>query len=227
MSEKKDYYKVLGVPKDASVDQITVAYRTLALRYHPDRNRSLDAEAMMKEINEAYDTLSDKQKRQSYRRNPKDWSVSDEEFLLKNFLRMDDDGLAAKLKGKSNSDIRKRRAIWGLIRPRFMERASDESRVQRIVFELKKGQRLLCEIKVSGGNGDVQFNVFHYEARLHSYTPNNLEVIRHSKAVGYVIDKSGDYCFYFSNNFSWVTSKSVEFAYQLENKKMVTLVFSL
>lgn len=226
MSET-DYYKILGVSEGASIDQITAAYRALALRYHPDRNKSLDAEAMMKEINEAYNTLSDVQKRLSYRRNPKDWSILDDEFLFKHFLSMDDNSLAENIKGKSNSDIRKRRVVWGLIRPRIMERTSNESRVQRIVFELKKGQRLLCEIKVSGGNGDVQYSVFYYEARLHSYTPKNPEVIRHSKAVSYEIDKSGDYCFYFSNTFSWVTKKTIDFAYQLENKKVVTLVFTL
>ena len=50
----KDYYEILGVPKTASVDQIKKAYRELALRYHPDRNKDKGAEEKFKEINEAY-----------------------------------------------------------------------------------------------------------------------------------------------------------------------------
>lgn len=62
----KDYYEVLGVSKDASADVLKKAYRKLALEYHPDRNRSKEAEAKFKEINQAYEVLSDPQKRQTY-----------------------------------------------------------------------------------------------------------------------------------------------------------------
>ncbi len=62
----KDYYEVLGVPKGASQEQIKKAYRELALRYHPDRNKDNDAEAKFKEINEAYAVLGDEQKRKQY-----------------------------------------------------------------------------------------------------------------------------------------------------------------
>ena len=55
----KDYYKILGVARDASEDQIKKAYRKLALKYHPDKNRSPGAEEKFKEIAEAYDVLSD------------------------------------------------------------------------------------------------------------------------------------------------------------------------
>lgn len=58
----KDYYKVLGVSKKASKEEIKKAYRRLALIYHPDRNRSPDAEERFKEINEAYSVLSGKQR---------------------------------------------------------------------------------------------------------------------------------------------------------------------
>lgn len=61
-----DYYSVLGVPKDASLDQIKKAYRELALKYHPDRNKSKDAESKFKEINAAYAVLSNPQKRSEY-----------------------------------------------------------------------------------------------------------------------------------------------------------------
>ncbi len=63
----RDYYKVLGVSREASADELKDAYRRLAKRYHPDaNNQSEKAAARFKEINEAYDTLSDPQKRQQY-----------------------------------------------------------------------------------------------------------------------------------------------------------------
>ena len=69
---KKDYYTILGVPKNASDEDIKKAYKSGALKYHPDRQQGKtdeekkDAEEMFKEINEAYQVLSDKQKRQTY-----------------------------------------------------------------------------------------------------------------------------------------------------------------
>ncbi len=66
---KKDYYEILGVPKDASIEDIKKAYRKLALRYHPDRNPGdKEAEEKFKEISEAYAVLSDSQKRAQYDR---------------------------------------------------------------------------------------------------------------------------------------------------------------
>ena len=66
MTEKRDYYEVLGVQKGASKDQIKDAYRKLAMQYHPDRNKEAGAEDKFKEISEAYAVLSDDQKRQQY-----------------------------------------------------------------------------------------------------------------------------------------------------------------
>lgn len=62
-----EYYKILGVAKTASADEIKKAYRKLALKYHPDKNPdSKEAEAKFKEINEAYAVLSDEKKRKEY-----------------------------------------------------------------------------------------------------------------------------------------------------------------
>jgi len=66
MAEKRDYYKVLGVSRNASKDEIKDAYRKLAMQYHPDRNKAPDAEEKFKEISEAYAVLSDDEKRQQY-----------------------------------------------------------------------------------------------------------------------------------------------------------------
>jgi curved DNA-binding protein len=64
---RRDYYEVLGVSRKASKDEIKRAYRKLALKYHPDRNKgNKEAEERFKEINEAYAVLSDKEKRQQY-----------------------------------------------------------------------------------------------------------------------------------------------------------------
>ena len=67
MADKKNYYEILGVPKDATPEQIKAAYRKLAMKYHPDRNQGDEAAAeKFKEINEAHETLSDQQKRAAY-----------------------------------------------------------------------------------------------------------------------------------------------------------------
>lgn len=63
---KRDYYEVLGVGKNASDDELKIAYRTLAKKFHPDVNRDKTAEERFKEINEAYQVLSDSKKRQIY-----------------------------------------------------------------------------------------------------------------------------------------------------------------
>ncbi|HRK96761.1 MAG TPA: DnaJ domain-containing protein, partial [Rhodospirillales bacterium] len=66
---KEDYYKALGVERNASKDDIKKAFRKLAMKYHPDRNPGdHDAERRFKELNEAYEVLQDDQKRSAYDR---------------------------------------------------------------------------------------------------------------------------------------------------------------
>jgi curved DNA-binding protein len=62
----KDYYEILGVPRDASADAIKKAFRQLARKYHPDVSKAPDAEARMKEVNEANAVLSDPERRAAY-----------------------------------------------------------------------------------------------------------------------------------------------------------------
>ena len=66
MSAKRDYYEVLGVSKDTQLNEIKSQYRKLALKFHPDRNKSSEAAEHFKEISEAYAVLSDTKKRSLY-----------------------------------------------------------------------------------------------------------------------------------------------------------------
>ena len=68
MSSKRDYYEILGVSRTASAEEIKRAYRRLARKYHPDVNKEPGAEDRFKEINEAYEVLSDERKRARYDR---------------------------------------------------------------------------------------------------------------------------------------------------------------
>ena len=71
--EYKDYYKILGVERDAKEAEIKSAYRRLARKYHPDVSKEANAEDKFKELGEAYEVLKDKDKRQSYDQLGADW----------------------------------------------------------------------------------------------------------------------------------------------------------
>jgi molecular chaperone DnaJ len=66
MATKRDYYQILGISKNSTTDEIKRAFRRLAMQYHPDKNKAPDAEQKFKEINEAYEVLSDENRRRTY-----------------------------------------------------------------------------------------------------------------------------------------------------------------
>jgi curved DNA-binding protein len=76
--EFKDYYEILGVPRDATQADIKRAYRKLARKYHPDVSKEPDAEERFKEVGEAYEVLKDPEKRATYDRVGKQWQAGQE-----------------------------------------------------------------------------------------------------------------------------------------------------
>lgn len=71
----QDYYKTLGVKRDASQAEIQRAYRKLARKYHPDMNKDADASEKFKQVGEAYEVLKDPQKRKRYDTLGADWKA--------------------------------------------------------------------------------------------------------------------------------------------------------
>ncbi len=90
--EFKDYYKTLGVKKEATDKEIKSAYRKLARKYHPDTNKSAKAESRFKEIQEAYEVLSDPDKRQKYDTLGSNWDSDMAEDVMRRYYNSSHSG---------------------------------------------------------------------------------------------------------------------------------------
>jgi curved DNA-binding protein len=102
----KDYYEVLGVPRDADQDAIRRAYRKLARDYHPDLNSDSDAEERFKELGEAYEVLSDTEKRQRYDRLGTRWREAERETPDESFDEFfTDEGFGDGIGGEFGEDL--------------------------------------------------------------------------------------------------------------------------
>lgn len=74
----KDYYKIMGLSRNSTQDEVKRAYRKLARKYHPDVSKEKDAEAKFKELGEAYEVLKDPQKRAAYDKLGTNWKAGEE-----------------------------------------------------------------------------------------------------------------------------------------------------
>ena len=109
--EFRDYYKVLGVERKASEAEIKSAYRKLARKFHPDVNpNNKEAEAKFKELNEAYQVISDPEKRKKYDELGADWEhgVSQEE-MMRRYARQQSAAGAGAGGGRRGRGLRRRR----------------------------------------------------------------------------------------------------------------------
>lgn len=107
----KDYYKILGVEKKASQEEIKKAYRKLALKFHPDTNQTPEAEAKFKDIQEAYEVLKDPDKRAKYDRLGSNWNKhrrtggSSQDFDWSQWFNQQNAGKGTRSGGRTVNDF--------------------------------------------------------------------------------------------------------------------------
>jgi len=136
----KDYYSILGVDKNSSSEDIKKAYRTLAMQYHPDRNpENKEAEEKFKEINEAYETLSDDDKRSHYDRFGTPSGKNDGYYDFSDSLSF----MFNQMHGKSRNNGTRQRTINPDIRLNANISLKDAMRGTEIPFELPR--EIACE----------------------------------------------------------------------------------
>jgi molecular chaperone DnaJ len=156
----RDFYEILGVPRDASEDELKKAYRKLAMEYHPDRSKAPDAEAKFKELAEAYEVLRDPQKRAAYDRygpaglsggaGPQGFSHIDLSEALNIFMR-DFGGFGGFESlfggGRSPSEVRRGQDVRVTVRLTLAEVATGAKRAIKL--------RTLVRCEHCGGSGSA------------------------------------------------------------------------
>jgi DnaJ-class molecular chaperone len=156
--EYKDYYQTLGIPRNASPDDIKSAYRRLARRYHPDVNPDdASAEARFKEINEAHEVLSDPEKRQQYDRFGSNWrrTGSFDEAFRQSGVRMDGFGDFFGGGASGFSDFFEA-MFGGRAQPQRPQRANVEETLQVSLAEVVSGGRRALTMRVPSPDGRVR-----------------------------------------------------------------------
>ena len=155
--EYKDYYKTLGVPRNASPNDIKAAYRHLARRYHPDVNPDdSTAEARFKEINEAHEVLSDSEKRQRYDRFGSNWrrTGSVDEAFRRSGARVD--GFGDFLGGASGFSDFFDALFGGRAGGQRPAQANVEETLQVSLREVLEGGRRALTMRVPAPDGSVR-----------------------------------------------------------------------
>ncbi len=137
---RMDYYRILGVSREASDDEIKKAYRKLVLQHHPDRNPdSTDAEAKIREINAAYEIVGDVEKRRSYDRlfwgdEPRAETVDPGVILAEMEHKLFDEG-RKELFAILVKDVKRVKTELGIIRERTVAAQGYDSFLEKIVAE--------------------------------------------------------------------------------------------
>lgn len=127
MEKNKDYYKILGVPKNSSLDEIKSAYRKLVMKYHPDISKTKETEEMFKIVNEAYTVLSNPKLRENYDKKLKGTIENNENSNLVKIIKT--------IKKNINIVVKEIQKFFDEISSdKMLEKLSNEEILQRLYF---------------------------------------------------------------------------------------------
>lgn len=175
----KDYYKILGISKDATLEEIKKSYRTLVKKYHPDISRTKETEEMLKIINEAYKTLSNPKLREQYDKQLKTVIEKPEESILSKVIR----GITKNI-NIVVGEIQK--VLEEISTDKIVETLSNEELLQRLHFSDNEMMKLAA-LKVIKQRKKRSLIPYLVEIAQSSTTPQNLkeQIIRTLKELGY------------------------------------------
>ena len=144
------------------------------------------------------------------------WSESDDSYLRQNFYLYSDEELESYFINKSKKEIRVRRELLGLIKPKVILGKG-------LIFKLKRGQKISGSITVRGANNDIDFGLYYYKSNLNnSYPISPLERIINSKEYTYQIEMDGNY-FFIINKLGIFSKKTVHFIYKIDEGTKIDL----